>query len=490
MDLTWLAETDVYSYYTDVGVAGRWHRLNIFDPNMKEMGAGIVTGYSGWMHSAISVINCAYSGTTSFLTGVAYTDTSANNRYTPGEQMGGVTVVAIRSDGAQFTTTTWEAGGYSLALPAGSYTVWGGGGTLGGWVKYQNVTIGAENVKRDFRPDFVNSATGPGTTPDPEPDPDPNPEPDPTPDPTIFAVLNEGTLEISGTSAADVIVVKILAGQIEVTRDNLTQTFDRSQVSSVSLIGGDGADHITVVGDGLGATLMGGRGNDTIVGGGGADYIVGGDGADSIKGEAGDDSVFGSEGNDRIYGGAGRDVLRGEGGRDRLAGGEDADKLYGGTHNDSLSGDDGDDSLWGQNQDDVLIGGLGGDFFTGGRHIDTVDYADRTANLYIEITRNYGDRFGRSGESGERDNVLNDVENVTAGAGHDRIIGSSFPNVIKGNAGNDTIYGMQAADTLLGGAGNDRFFAQDSTMDLVDGGAGVDQITGDASELLASVERK
>jgi uncharacterized protein YkwD len=46
-DLGWLAEVDVYTYYTDPGVPGRWHRLNIFDPSMKEMGAGIATGTFG-----------------------------------------------------------------------------------------------------------------------------------------------------------------------------------------------------------------------------------------------------------------------------------------------------------------------------------------------------------------------------------------------------------------------------------------------------------
>jgi hypothetical protein len=89
--------------------------------------------------------------------------------------MGGVNVVAIRSDGAQFSTHTWDAGGYSLALPAvpaGTYTVWGGGGTLGGWVRYDDVTIAAENVKRDFRPDYVNSQSGPDTNLDGDADGD------------------------------------------------------------------------------------------------------------------------------------------------------------------------------------------------------------------------------------------------------------------------------------------------------------------------------
>jgi hypothetical protein len=163
LDLSWLAEVDVYTYYTDAGVSGRWHRLNMFDPSMKEVGAGIASGNYGFLPSSITVVDCAYSGTSSFLTGVAYTDSSGNNRYTPGEQMGAVNIVAIRnSDGAQFTTTTWASGGYSLALPSGSYTVWGGGGTLGGWVRYDNVTIDSQNVKRDFRPDYVNSQSGPG----------------------------------------------------------------------------------------------------------------------------------------------------------------------------------------------------------------------------------------------------------------------------------------------------------------------------------------
>jgi Ca2+-binding RTX toxin-like protein len=488
-DLAWLAEVDVYSYFTDAGVAGRWHRLNMMDPNMKEVGAGIAIGSNGWMNQAISVINCAYSGTMSFLTGVAYTDSSGNNRYNPGEQMGGVNIVAIRnSDGAQFTTTTWASGGYSLALPAGTYTVWGGGGTLGGWVKYTTVAIDSQNVKRDFRPDYVNSQSGPGADPDPDPDPDPNPDPDPDPD--FWATFENGVLTVNGTDSADQITVRIVNGDLHVWRNGVLKSFVLSWVTSISVIGGAGNDQITIEPGVIGATIFGGAGNDTITGGDGADVIWGGDGADSIKSGAGADTVLAGEGNDRVYGERGADSLKGEGGRDRLMGGDDDDKLLGGNHNDSLFGEAGDDSLWGQNLDDCLDGGAGADYFTGGKGFDTADYSTRTANLYIEIERNYSSRFGKSGVSGEHDNVLNDVENITAGSGNDRLIGSSLPNVIKGNAGADTIYGMAGADTLLGGAGDDRFFTQDSTKDLVDGGDGVDRITGDASELLASVEKR
>jgi hypothetical protein len=56
-----------------------------------------------------------------YLTGVAY---NGNGWYFPGEGIGNVRVVATRkADGKSFSTTTWAAGGYSLWLPPGDYTV-------------------------------------------------------------------------------------------------------------------------------------------------------------------------------------------------------------------------------------------------------------------------------------------------------------------------------------------------------------------------------
>jgi hypothetical protein len=163
-DTTLATANDFRNYYTDLSVPGRWHRMNMFGPSWKEVGSAVMNGtYQGWP-GFITVLDFAYSGTTSFLTGVAYSDTSHDNFYTPGEQMTGVQVKAIRnSDGATYSTTTWDSGGYSLALPPGTYTVWGSGGPFGphNAVRYDNVTIGDQNVKRDFRPDYVNAQINP-----------------------------------------------------------------------------------------------------------------------------------------------------------------------------------------------------------------------------------------------------------------------------------------------------------------------------------------
>jgi hypothetical protein len=62
-------------------------------------------------------------------------------------------VTAVRtSDNATFSTTTVPAGAYSLALPAGTYTVTASGNGLGGTITRQNVTIGSQNVEQDFTP--------------------------------------------------------------------------------------------------------------------------------------------------------------------------------------------------------------------------------------------------------------------------------------------------------------------------------------------------
>ena len=126
---------------------GRGHRLQMLDPRLKEIGSGIGTGsftYNGTTYQGfLSIQDFGATGTTSFLTGVAYTDAVyPDHFYTPGEGMGDVTVTAVRDDGATFSVQTMSSGGYSLALPTGTYTVTATGGSLGGQVVYNNVTIG------------------------------------------------------------------------------------------------------------------------------------------------------------------------------------------------------------------------------------------------------------------------------------------------------------------------------------------------------------
>jgi uncharacterized protein YkwD len=111
--------------FVDEGIAGRGHRKNIMSNSFKEIGVGVVSGGFNQYNAVMVTTDFAASGTASFLTGVVYNDTtSADNFYTPGEGISGVTITATRiGDGAVFSTTTWSSGGYSLALTAGKYIV-------------------------------------------------------------------------------------------------------------------------------------------------------------------------------------------------------------------------------------------------------------------------------------------------------------------------------------------------------------------------------
>lgn len=160
--------------FVDSSEAGRGHRVNMMDPNFKEAGVGITQGGFQGYNAVLSTEDFADQSGDSFLTGVAYNDSvSRYNFYEPGEGLGGVNVKAVRSDGATFSTTTWSSGGYTLQLPAGTYTVTGSGGGLGGTVSYGNVYIGSQNVNRDFTP--AQATTTPPSVPTaPAPSPVPS----------------------------------------------------------------------------------------------------------------------------------------------------------------------------------------------------------------------------------------------------------------------------------------------------------------------------
>jgi len=143
--------------FVDENYPGRGHRTNILEPSFKEIGAGVVTGEFNTFNAVVVTEDLAFSGTGSFLTGVAYTDAVlADNFYTPGEGIGDVIVTARRtSDSALFTTTPYPSGRYSLKLPAGTYDLMTVGLGVGTIRRPNDFTIGTQNVKRDLRPDEV-----------------------------------------------------------------------------------------------------------------------------------------------------------------------------------------------------------------------------------------------------------------------------------------------------------------------------------------------
>ena len=108
------------------------------------VGPALVTEEFGW-----------HTGN-AFLTGAIYQDNDGNNFYTPGEGLGNVLVQAVGLHGeGTYQALTWDSGGYSLALPPGSYSVTASGPNAP--TRTEVATIGQDNVGWDIRYD--------GTTP-------------------------------------------------------------------------------------------------------------------------------------------------------------------------------------------------------------------------------------------------------------------------------------------------------------------------------------
>jgi serralysin len=332
--------------FIDEDYPGRGHRVNIMSNNFREIGAGVVTGNMNGYNAVMATQDFGRSGSSIFLTGVVYNDTTlADDFYTPGEGLGGVTVTAVRtSDNVTFNTSTWTSGGYSLAVPAGTYTLTASGPGTGGALVYNNVVVGSENVKRDFTPDM---ATPP------------------------FATLSNGKLTVVGTTGVDSIVITLSGNTYTVTRNGVAANLSAAGVTGIDVFAYDGDDGITIgAGVTLGAYIDSGAGND---------YLQGGDGPDTLTSGAGKDRSFGGLGNDRVAGNGGHDKLFGEPGKDRLYGGEGNDTLDGGSSTDRMWGGNGNNTYFGQGQDDYLYARNGlADVLYGGAGTDHAQIDDGT----------------------------------------------------------------------------------------------------------------
>ena len=240
------------------------HKANILNGTFREIGIGFDAGsYQTW-EGAFVTQNFAMSGTTVFLTGVSMDDKDGDRFYDIGEGLGGLTVTAVSSTGAQYTTTTQVAGGYSLGLAAGTYSVTFSGAGYAAVTK--QVTIGSSNVKLDLVDPAAATPTTDGTPTTPTP-----------PSPTISGDAGNNTLK--GTSAAN-----------------------------------------TIQGNGGNDKLFGNGGSDRLYGGTGNDVLTGNAGNDRLYGDSGKDTLSGSSGNDILTGGTHADTFRfsGQWGKDKI----------------------------------------------------------------------------------------------------------------------------------------------------------------------------
>ena len=155
-------------------VRSKSHRLTLMSSNLQEVGISSLQGeftFEGINYNTVMTTqNFAYSGASGpFITGVAYTDAvKDDNFYTVGEGISGIIVTAVNTNNSNniFTTTTWDAGGYSLDVdPNQTYDVTfsgdlNGDGQAGDTVTYQ-VKVSSENVKLDVVSDSLPTPNAP-----------------------------------------------------------------------------------------------------------------------------------------------------------------------------------------------------------------------------------------------------------------------------------------------------------------------------------------
>ncbi|MFN0220044.1 MAG: CAP domain-containing protein [Hyphomicrobium sp.] len=212
------------------------HRANILRDEFRELGTGVVAGLytmgSTTYNAVMATENFGLSGSKYFVSGVAINDADGDNFYDIGEAHGGVVVSVTTAGVSDGEDITEEAGGYGVAVNAGTHVVTFSGGGLAGPVTAV-VVGGAANVKVDLSGDseILSSAT---------------------------TTLGSGAKDLALLGAAN----------ISGTGNELDNVILGNKGANV-LSGGAGND-----------SLAGGDGNDILRGDGGRDVMTGGLGAD------------------------------------------------------------------------------------------------------------------------------------------------------------------------------------------------------------------
>ncbi len=140
--------------FVDSGVTGRGHRTSMLNNNFESVGIsnGFSSAYTplGGLPGGVVTVDFGANNNGSFLTGVAFDDIDADNFYSPGEGLGGLNVVVFEAGTQNIvaSTTTLDAGGYTLDLGAGLYDLEITGDL--GQLFEQGIVLGNENIKIDY----------------------------------------------------------------------------------------------------------------------------------------------------------------------------------------------------------------------------------------------------------------------------------------------------------------------------------------------------
>lgn len=133
----------------DAGEQSPGHRIHLLamDPffqTHREIGTGFAFNAVATYRNYLVIQTAVSPGASQFLTGVVYVDANGNGRYDLGEGLGGITV----SNGVTSVVTN-AAGGWSMPVNPGVFTVTAFGGSFGG-IATATVTVAASNVEVDF----------------------------------------------------------------------------------------------------------------------------------------------------------------------------------------------------------------------------------------------------------------------------------------------------------------------------------------------------
>jgi hypothetical protein len=134
------------------------HRRNLLGSSYREAGTGVRFGtftsdFDFEFDAIMMTENFAARGGTPFITGVVYSDLAEQDQfYSLHEGIGNVTITAVNGQGTPFSTDSGPSGGYSIQVPAGTYTVTAAGPAIGSAMIVSNIVVGTENRKVDFVP--------------------------------------------------------------------------------------------------------------------------------------------------------------------------------------------------------------------------------------------------------------------------------------------------------------------------------------------------
>ncbi|MGH2693231.1 MAG: calcium-binding protein [Actinomycetota bacterium] len=226
------------------------------------------------------------------------------------------------------------------------------------------------------------------------------------------------------------------------------------EIRSVGAVFGSAHDD-DITGNGKPNLLSGEAGDDAIDAGAGGDPdrvlfdgLRGGPGADSFRGSAEPVAVLYDEADRGVTVDLQAGTASGEG-NDTLT---NIDGVFGSRHADSITGDA---------ADNALLPWRGNDDVDGGTGFDTVFYDSSQSGITASLASGTA--------TGEGNDTLTNVENLSGSQSADTLTGDSGPNILVGLGGNDTLDGGAGNDALFGGGGSD----------TLNGGDGEDSCAGE-----------